>query len=297
MAPATTTTTAAAASPGTSAAPSTAAPAAAVSSVVLNLVDRSRPTVSHGRQVSSARALTTTVWYPAGALANHPLIVFAHGYSVGVAPYVRVCQAWARAGFVVAAPEFPLTDKAVAGANLDEGDLPNQPGDVSFVTTALLGADQTPGSPLAGRIDPHRIVVAGHSDGADTALAVAYLPGKADSRIGAAIVDAPDPLPLPAGAAKLVSRVPLLLIHGDHDSIAPFSGSQRVLTQLSAPGWFLILRGADHLAPIQGPSPWTATLDRVTTDFAANAFGPLATLNAALTADVTGAPVTLQNVG
>jgi predicted dienelactone hydrolase len=237
------------------------------------------------------------LWIPAGAPAPHPLIVFAHGYSVGVTPYIRVCQAWARAGFVVAAPEFPLTDKAVAGANLDEGDLANQPGDVSFVTTALLGANQTPGSPLAGRIDPQRIVVAGHSDGADTALAVAYLPGKADPRIGAAIVDAPDPLPVPAGAAKLVSRVPLLLIHGDHDSIAPFAGSQRVLTQLSAPGWFLILRGADHLPPIQGPSPWTSTLDRVTTDFAANAFGGLAALNTTLTADVAGAPVTLQRVG
>jgi predicted dienelactone hydrolase len=253
--------------------------------------------VSHGRLISSTRALTTTVWYPVGTATPRTLVVFAHGYSVGLTPYVRICEAWARAGFVVAAPAFPLTDRSVAGANLDESDMVNQPADVSFVITALVAVNTTAGSTLGGRIDARHIVVAGHSDGADTAEDVAYLPGQRDPRIGAAIVDAPDPLPLPAGAAKLVSTVPLLLIHGDRDPIAPFAASQRVLTQLSTPGWFLILRGADHLPPIQGPSPWTPALDRVTTDFMINAFTNLTGLNTILTADVAGQPVTLLKLG
>jgi predicted dienelactone hydrolase len=264
---------------------------------VLDLVDHSRATVSHGRLIASSRALTTMVWYPNGPVTPRALILFAHGYSVGLTPYVRVCEMWARAGFVVAAPEFPLTDKAVAGAALDESDMVHQPADVSFVLTALLAANGTPGGRLSGMIDPQRIAVAGHSDGADTALDVTYLPGDRDPRIRAAMVDAPDPLPLPAGAAKVVSTVPLLLVHGDRDPIAPYSGSLRVLTQLSTPGWFLTLRGADHLSPIQGPSQWTKTLDRVTTDFLANAFTDTATLNGPLTADVAGAPATLQRLG
>jgi predicted dienelactone hydrolase len=266
-------------------------------SVVLNLVDRSRQTVSHGRLIASTRTLRTTVWFAHGPATSHPLIVFAHGYSVGVAPYVRVCQAWARAGFVVAAPSFPLTDASVAGQALDEADMVNQPADVSFVISALVSANRAPGDPLNARIDPQRVAVAGHSDGADTALAVTYLPQDRDPRIRAAVVDAPDPLPLPAGAARLTSTVPLLLLHGDGDAIAPYAGSLRVLTQLTTPGWFITLRGADHLSPIKGPSSWTAAFDRVTTDFFAHAFGDPAVLNATLAIDAIGSPVTVQKIG
>jgi predicted dienelactone hydrolase len=266
----------------------------ALNSVVLNLVDHSRPTVSHGRLIATSRALTTTVWYPAGAAGPYPLVVFAHGYSVGLAPYLRVCKAWASAGFVVGAPTFPLTDKAIAGSALDEHDMVNQPADVSFVLSSLLASNATSGGPLSGMIDPQRIAVAGHSDGADTALAVAYLPGNRDLRVRAAIVDAPDPLPLPAPAAKLVSTIPLLLVHGDRDPIAPFPGSRRVLAQLSAPGWFLILQGADHLSPIEGPSQWTPVFDRATTDFLLNVFDDPAALGGVLATDLTGNPATLQ---
>ena len=260
----------------------------AVGTVTVTLVDRSRPTVSFGRVVAASRTLTTTVWYPLGTTTPRPLVVFAHGFSVGIAPYVRVCQVWAQAGFVVAAPAFPLTDRAVAGANLDEGDMVNQPADISFVITQLLAS---PPTPLRGLIDPARIAVAGHSDGADTALDATYLPGDRDPRIGAAIVDAPDPLPVPAAAPRIVSHVPLLLIHGDRDQIAPFSASLRVQAQLAAPGWFLILRGADHLSPIAGPSPWTAALDQETLAFLANVFLDGPTLSPAA---VAGKPVTLR---
>ena len=167
---------------------------------------------------------------------------------------------------MVAAPSFPLTDQTVAGAALDEGDMVNQPADMSFVITQLVSASATGSGPLRGRVDPHAIAAVGHSDGADTVLALGYLPGNRDPRVSAVVADAPDPLPRPAGP-PLTSTVPLLLIHGDHDTISPFSGSQRLQTQLKTMGWFLVLRGADHLPPIEGGSAWTPVFDRVTADF------------------------------
>ena len=76
---------------------------------------------SSGKVLSASRTLTTAVWYPVGTAGPWPLVVFAHGYRLGVGPYVHLCQTWAAAGYVVAAPTFPLTDEAVAGSNLDEG--------------------------------------------------------------------------------------------------------------------------------------------------------------------------------
>lgn len=71
------------------------------------------------------RRLTTIIRYPAALPPSRvdvrrapsaqtggpfPLVVFAHGFNITPAPYARLLQAWARAGYVVAAPIFPLTN-------------------------------------------------------------------------------------------------------------------------------------------------------------------------------------------
>ncbi|MDQ6613476.1 MAG: hypothetical protein M3083_01615, partial [Actinomycetota bacterium] len=120
-----------------------------------------------------------------------------------------------------------------------------------------------------------------------------YLPSGRDPRIRAVVADAPDPLPLAPNGPRLPSQVPLLLIHGDRDAIAPFAGSQQVTRQLMTPGWFLVLHGADHLSPIVGPSPWTATFDRVTGDFLDNVFARLPNSGSNLVADVNQSPASI----
>jgi predicted dienelactone hydrolase len=236
--------------------------------MTLPLVDTSRPTVSHGQVLARSRTLTTEVWYPTHP-GPSPLIMFAHGYQVGVTPYRRICALWASAGYIVAAPEFPLTDQAIAGSHLDENDKANQPADVSFVITTILalstGSSTT--SQLHGLVSGNEVAVAGHSDGADTALADAYLPTDRDPRVRAVIADGADPLPGIGTSTPLHSDIPLLLVHGTADTIVPFADSDTITGQLKTPGWFLQLLGADHLPPIAGPSPWTAILDQATTDF------------------------------
>jgi predicted dienelactone hydrolase len=222
-----------------------------------------------------------------------PLVVFAHGYRVGLAPYRRACLVLARRGFVVAAPTFALSDEAVSGPLVDERDIVNQPADVSFVITQLLGAHTHEAQPLSGRIDPKQIAVVGHSDGATIAAALGYLPDVRDPRIRVVVADAPSAFSLAVGAPPVRSGVPLLLVHGDRDTVAPISGSRRLMTQLRAPGWFLQLRGAGHLAPIEGPSQWTDLFDRAIGDFIQGELLARPTLGDVLHADIGARPASL----
>jgi dienelactone hydrolase len=267
-----------------------------VGTVVLPLVDRSRPTVSHGRLVASSRTLTTQVWYPKGVSGSRPLVVFAHGFQVGLDPYRRACNAWAQRGFVVAAPIFPLTDQAVAGANLDEADLSSQPADVRFVITQLLAATKSAGSPLRGLIDPARIAVVGHSDGAETALLVGYGSSDRDPRVDAVIADAAKPLDVEPATAKIQGSAPLLIVLGDQDRSVPIQDGLRLVDQVRVPGWLLVLHGADHLSPIAGPSPWTPELDRVTGDFLAGLFSGSSDVGTTLQQDAEGTPSSLTTL-
>lgn len=220
-----------------------------VSMLTMQFTDYSRPLVRYGVVIANYRYLPTVVWRPAGP-GPWPLVVFVHGYDVGPMTYQRFCSTLAAHGFVVAAPSFPLEDPS-RGNGLDRADLPNEATDVSFVITQLEA------SRLKTVIDPTRVAVAGHSDGADVALMVGYLPGKIDLRVKAVVSYAPDPM------ANDTARynTPLLLIQGSADNVVPYSSSQTVFAQVNAPRYYLTLLGAGHLPPIAGGTPWTPVLD------------------------------------
>ena len=235
-------------------APSPALRQLAVTSAVVPLVDTTRPVVSGGRVLADQRALPTIVWTPAGP-GPFPLVVFVPGYDKGPLDYQRFCSTLASSGYVVAAPSFPLEDPA-RGFPLDRTHLADEATDVSFVITALEGR---PGED----IDDTRLAVVGHSDGADVALLVGYGSGTRDSRIGAVVADAPDPMT----AIPAPSHVPLLLVQGTADSVVPYTSSQEVFAQVDAPVFYLSLIGADHFPPIAGGTPWTPVLDGATALF------------------------------
>lgn len=247
-----------------------------VAQLTLPLIDTSRLVTIAGH--TQPRPLPTTVWYPVGARGERPLVVFATGYKQCPDQYLPMLSQWAAAGFVVAAPTFPLTSCAVPGGP-NEADLINEPRDLSFVTAEVLGvsagsgaAASVPGSAvLRGRIDPAEVVVAGQSDGAEAAAAVAYNTGYAGTPVAAAMILSGELWPgfggqwFPAGSAP---SAPMLVVQGTADTVNPEADSQAVYnTDATGAKVMVLLQGADHLAPYEGSAPVEQTTVQVTVDF------------------------------
>ena len=246
---------------------------------VLDLVDRSRTIqLPNG---PAPRSLVTVVRYPAlgrasaRAIANapaarsagpFPLIVFGHGFGVTPQLYSRLLDAWARAGYVVAAPVFPL-ENANAPGGPNEADLTNQPGDIRFVISELLARSASGSGPLAGLIDAGAIAVTGQSDGGDTALAVGYNGAFADRRVKAVVVIAGAEMPGLEGYAFGPGEPPLLAIQGTADTVNPPSATTAFFSAASTPKYLLELLGAEHLPPYSTQEPQVTIVGHVTIDF------------------------------
>jgi len=246
--------------------PPVASPAAAGGQAfrirVFRFVDRSRTIrLPDGRHV--ARPLETVVRYPAAG-GSYPLVVFAHGYTLTPASYDGLLRAWTQAGYVVAAPVFPL-ENANAPGGPNESDLINQPQDMSFVISRLLALNGRPKDVLGGKIDPSRIAVAGHSDGAETALAVAYDHRFRDPRIRAAIVLSGSALP---GMGLFPEDgPPLLAMQGTADTTNAPATTAAYFGLAQRPKFLLWLLGASHLPPYTDQQPQLGIVERATTAF------------------------------
>jgi acetyl esterase/lipase len=166
---------------------------------------------------------------------------------------------------VVAAPVFPL-ENADAPGGPNEADLPNQPADMRFVIASLVAASEADKGPLHGLIDERRIAVAGHSDGAETALLAAYDPAHHDARIRAAVLLSGAQMP-PGGIAFLRPSAALLATQGTADTVNPPSITNAFFRVAPRPKFLLRLLGAEHLPPYTGEQPQLSVVERVTIAF------------------------------
>jgi fermentation-respiration switch protein FrsA (DUF1100 family) len=232
---------------------------------VVQLVDHSR-TVQFPGQPPVARPLTTIIRYPSHATGSLPLIVFGHGFAVTPRPYAALLEAWARAGYVVAAPVFPLENGDAPGGP-NEADLVNQPRDMSFVITQLLRASAGGSGALRGRIDPGKIAVTGQSDGGETALAVGYDGRFLDPRVDAAVILSGARIPMLGGFAFPPHSPPMLATQGTADTINPPSFTHDFFDAAPRPKFLLNLLGAPHLPPYTDQQPQLGIVERVTIDF------------------------------
>ena len=206
------------------------------------------------------------VRYPVNARGPFPLVVFGHGFAVTPAYYWRLLQAWAAAGYVVAAPVFPLENQHAPGGP-DESDLVNQPQDISYVITHTVAAGELAHGTLAGLINPREIAVTGQSDGGETALAVAYDRYYLDRRIKAAIILSGAELPNSGRFYFPSDSPPLLASQGTDDATNRPHFTYDFFRAAPRPKFLLKLLGAGHLPPYTYEQPELSIVERVSTAF------------------------------
>jgi len=220
-------------------------------------VDASRSTPRTSRFPGAMhRELRTLVWQPAIATPL-PLLVLAHGYGGLPEKFDAFVRAIAAAGYVVAAPAFPLTNEhAPGGHEVGLRDAVSQPGDVSFVLTQLLDEAASLGQPLAGRIRSAEIAVLGHSLGGVTAIALTRKACCQDARVGAAIFFA-----APLFLADLFFSGPVsatgprtMILHGTADSNVGYATATEIFALLSPPRLLIGLNGVGHSEALESQS-------------------------------------------
>jgi dienelactone hydrolase len=246
-------------------------------------VDSTRPTDANGDAPAvPTRTLKTTIYYPAAgpptdaptenapADAKHgryPLVLFSHGIYASGPVYADVLKTWASAGYVVAAPNYPLSSaNTPGGVNFGRGvaDTKNQPGDATFVINEVIKDKQ-----VGGAVDAKRIGAAGHSLGGITTYGLAYSPCCRDKRIKAAI-----PMSGFAGVVEPIDQYvwngqpPLLALHGDADPTVPYVSDTNTFAWAKPPKFLVTFPGAGHVFPfLGGDTEQAKVLKQSTVDF------------------------------
>src|SRR5205807_272783 len=119
--------------------------------------------------------------------------------------------------------------------------------DTWFVTSRVLALSASGDPALGGLIDPNRIAVAGHSDGAAIAFGVGYQPFRVDPRVRAVVAYAADLGYL--GGYQANGR-PILHVLSDNDEYNPYD--QAIAwdrSTLQTPKYTMSLWNAAHAPP------------------------------------------------
>jgi dienelactone hydrolase len=257
--------------PTSTAPPSTTAPLPvdrtyAVTTAERTFVDSSRPTAANGSFGGAPeRTLVTSFWMPTDP-GSYPLVVFAHGYAVTPDVYASMLERWAAAGYVVAAPTYPILSGVPGGAA--HTDYPDQTFlDTSFVITSILGLGKD--DAVGARVDPERIAAAGHSDGEVVAFGLGFLQCCRDPRVDAVVAMAGDLANAEYGPHERDSGIPILHVMETGDEYDPYGPSIAWdRANLTAPRWMLTLDGASHVPPYRvAGDPHFELLARVVVDF------------------------------
>lgn len=195
--------------------------------------------------------------------SSDPLVVFAPGFRLRPSDYAPLLDAWVRAGFMVAAVDFPDTTFPASEAaytsgqphGSPEGDIYNQPQDVGFVVKQLLAAEGQTSSWLHRSFDPASIALAGHSDGATVVGALVYDATYASSAPSVRAV-----LVLSGGEFAISNQiyrqpttpVPLLVVQSAADLCAAPWQAVKLYDAIGGTKYFLELDQASHLGPYSG---------------------------------------------
>jgi predicted dienelactone hydrolase len=235
--------------------------------VTKTFVDTTRPTEDpYGALNAPSRTLATVVYIPDGD-GPFPLIVHAHGADGHPRKFTQLASAWARRGYVVAVPAFPLTNDVASGGQQVLNDYVNQPADVSFVIDEVLRLSAANGNELSGKVDAERIGVSGLSLGGATTYGVVFNACCRDERVDATIIMSG--IRLPFGEAPFERPgTPVMIMHGTADPLLRFESALEPYADVTPPKYFVTLIGAPHSQPYEDlPGPHDEVVIETTTDF------------------------------
>ncbi len=252
----------------------------AVGMLVRRYVEPGR-TVTYANGQSEPRSLLTYIRYPALGPASatdvsgavpadvdgpFPLVIFGPGFEQSVNFYGRLLDAWAHEGFIVAAPEFPLERPSAPGGP-ERSDLINEPFDMRFLISRLLGEAGASSGPLSDLINSSQIAVAGQSDGGDVALALGYDHNDREPLVKAVVVLAGAEIEGLTGYEFPPGSPPLFSAQGTADKLNLPSETEAYFGAASSPKYLLTLIGAEHLPPYSSQEPQLSIVARTSADF------------------------------
>ena len=232
-------------------------------------VDTTRPTMPNGTFPGApSRTLVTEIWYPTDSQpsrtatptrnaplthfgAPFPLVIYSHALMSNRSGGIYLARHLASYGYVVAAPDFPLSNNSAPGGPTFL-DVANQPGDVHFVIDQLLALGDDTQSALAGSIDRARIGLTGFSMGGATTFLAAFHPTLRDPRVRAAAAM--------AGVTCFLgpdfyghTSVPLLIVHGDIDAFVPYPANALfAFGEANPPKHLVTIAGGSHIGFTDG---------------------------------------------
>lgn len=207
-------------------------------------IDSSRTLPSEDGE--AAREFKVTIWLPETYTDRSPLIIWAHGLMSERADSAQTARLLARRGYIVAAPNFPLTHRGASDPDIL--DVANQPADVSFVLDQMLAANDDEDDSLYGRIDTDKIGGAGVSLGAITMLLTGWHEPFKDDRFDTIITLTPPACFAPRPVFPGDGPVTVVTL-GDSDAVVDFDSTRPPLID-EAPDSVLMLRyiGGTHTA-------------------------------------------------
>ncbi len=243
-------------------------------------VDRTRVTPANGDAPEvPGRTLETVVYYPARPGGDNrvvadaapvrrggpfPLVLFSHGNNSFGREYESLFRQWVSAGYVVAAPNYPLSQMDAPGGNT-VSDVGNQADDAAFVLDRVLTLARKPG-PLRALVDPKRVAAVGHSLGAITTYNLAFKTCCADPRVRAVAVMSGVSGSPPDYFDSI--DTPLLILHGDGDEVLDIRNAVTAFERANPPKYFVTLIGGLHSEPYRGADDAVANAaTRISLDF------------------------------
>jgi len=228
-------------------------------------VDTTRETDPHGPAsdpipAAPTRTIVTTVVYPSegapgGAVTTdtpveesatpYPLVVLSHGLGGNIEFLLPLAEVWASRGYVVALPQFPLTNSATPGGPVAQ-DVQSQPADVSFVIEQVLAESESPGRLLSNAVDGDTIAAGGQSHGGVTTFGLVAHSCCRDSRIDAAVILSGVAAPYAGGSYDLSDIPPIFVLQGVKDEVLSYNQAVRTYNELEPPKGFLSLDESTH---------------------------------------------------